>query len=85
MLGPDPSNDTPDVILGPDDLTIGGHGPDNILGSLAHEALLLEGVARARLPGAECDQTEQGIIIAPMATQMSLVRGAAIPPPPPPP
>ena len=47
MLGPDPGDDFPDVILRPDDLTIGGHRPDNILGPFAHEALLLEGVARA--------------------------------------
>ena len=33
MLGPDPGDDFPDVILGPDDLAIGRHRPDNILGS----------------------------------------------------
>src|SRR4029079_62792 len=48
MLGPDPGDDFPDVILGPDDLAIGRHRPDNILGSYPHEALLLEGVARAQ-------------------------------------
>jgi hypothetical protein len=48
MLGPDPGDDFPDVILGPNDLAIGRHRPDNILGSYPHEALLLEGVARAQ-------------------------------------
>jgi hypothetical protein len=53
MLRLDPGDDFPDGILGPDDLTIGGHRSDNILGSLPHEALLLEGVAWAQAAGAE--------------------------------
>ena len=66
MLRPDPGDDFPDVILGVDDLTKGGHRPDDILGSFPYEALLLEGVARAQASGAECDQTEQGIVVAPV-------------------
>jgi hypothetical protein len=64
ILRPDPGDDFPDVILGRDDLTIGGHRPNNILGAFAHEALLLEGVPWAETSGAECDQAEQGVIIA---------------------
>ena len=64
MLRPDPGDDFPDVILRRDDLTIGGHRPNNILGAFAHEALFLEGVPRAETSGAKCDQAEQGVIIA---------------------
>src|SRR4029079_13592452 len=64
MLRPDPSDDFPDVILRRDDLTIGGHRPNNSLGAFAHEAFFLEGVPRTETSGAECDQAEQGVIIA---------------------
>ena len=64
MLGPDPGDDFPDVIFPRDDLTKGGHRPNNILGAFAHEALLLEGVPGAETSGAECDEAEQGVIVA---------------------
>ena len=64
MLGPDPGDDFPEVVLGGDDLAIGGHRPDNVLGSSPHEALLLEGIAGAQTSAAERDQTEQRIVIA---------------------
>jgi hypothetical protein len=64
ILGPDPGDDFPDVIFPRDDLTIGGHGPNNTLGPFAHEALLLEGVPGAETSGAKCDEPEQGVIVA---------------------
>src|SRR4029077_19414143 len=64
ILRSDPGDDFPDVILGRDDVTIGGHRPNNILGAFAHEALPLEGGPWAETSGAECDQADQGVIIA---------------------
>lgn len=64
ILGPDPGDDFPDVIFPRDDLTIGGHGPNNTLGPFAHEALLLEGVPGTETSGAKCDEAEQGVIVA---------------------
>ena len=64
ILRPDPGDDFPNGILGRDDLTKGGHRPNNILGAFAHESLLLEGVPGAETAGAECNEAKQGIIIA---------------------
>jgi hypothetical protein len=66
ILRPDPGDDFPDVIFPRYDLTIGGHRPNNILGSFAHEALLLKGVPGAKTSGAERDEAEQSVIIAPV-------------------
>ena len=63
MHRPKPGDDLPDLVVGLDDLAERRHRSHHVLGSLADEALLGEGVAGAEAAGAERDHAEQCVVV----------------------
>jgi hypothetical protein len=63
MYRPNPSDDFPNLIFGLDGFAEGRHRPDDVLGALAHEPLLLKRVAWAETPGAKRDHPEQRVVV----------------------
>ena len=63
MYRPNPSDDFPDIIIGLDGFAEGRHWPDDVLGALAHVALLLECVAWAEAACAKRDHPEQRVVV----------------------
>src|SRR5262245_12533246 len=63
ILGPDPGDDFPDVVVRLEDLAEMRHRPDHVLRALAHEALLRKRIARAQASGAEGNHAEQRVVV----------------------
>jgi hypothetical protein len=63
MYRPNPSDDFPHLIFGLDGFAERRHRPDDVLGALAHELLLLKRVTWAEGPGAKRDHAEQRVVV----------------------
>jgi hypothetical protein len=63
MYRPNPSDDFPDIIISFEGFAEGWHRPDDVLGALAHEPLLLKRVAWAETPCAKRDHPEQRVVV----------------------
>jgi hypothetical protein len=60
---PDPGDDLPDIVVGPEYFAERRHRADDVLRTLAHEALFLECVSRIERARAERDDAEQSVVI----------------------
>jgi len=63
MYRPNPSDDFPHIIIGFEGFAEGRHRPDDVLGALAHEPLLLKRVAWAEAACAKRDHPEQRVVV----------------------
>jgi len=58
----DPGDDLPDIVVGLENFAERRHRSDDVLGTLAHEALLFECISRTKRARAERDDAEQGVV-----------------------